>query len=271
MLPMFPSIAAFVASIVGYQMPVVCQPLPSGTVVQAAITIDAPDYLHDSETAAWPPTSGAPPGVTFFLAVPPDGKVTVAIGGQTVALPPLPGDTPYTDENPTSGGITGWIYIPTFIVLDQSTCDDWTAGGATARGRAMFIAIVQAMQARWADGNEALTECRALQAFPRQLTSLFPTLTNPGNGPVGPGGPPAKPRLTGHSTAALTRFRQQLVRWRKADSTWRRASANWAKAYARWKALNDPWRAQLASESQMTAAAQAYDASQPPEYHGATC
>lgn len=282
MLPVFPSLAAFVASIVGYQIPVVCQPLPSGTVVQAAITINAPDYEAYAATVAWPPTSGTEAGVTFFLAVPPDGKVTVSLDGQTVALPPLPADTPYTDEHPTSGGFTGWVEIPAFVVFDQATCDGWTGADPTARGDALFVAIFHAMQTRWAEGNLALSECRALQAFPTQLASLFPTLPNPGDEPPGPGGPPARPRLAPHTTAwqrahpavmkeLRVRLTHQLVRWKKVYAGWREAHATWVTAYAQWRALEVPWTEQQTNEAQMTAAEQAYDASAPAEYHGATC
>ena len=269
MLPAFPSLAAFVVSIVGYQMPVVCQPLNAGTVVQATISVSAPDYESVSEPLSWPPTSSDSSGLAHFLAAPPGGTVTVSIAGQTVQMPPMPADTPETDEDPPTGGQTGWVAIPVFVVFDQSICDGWTGNDATARGQALLNALYVAMEARWADGNEALTECRAMQAVPTQLDSLFPPLTDPGPVPVAPGAAPVKPRLTPHTTRA--RWKQQLARWNKAYSTWRTRKAHWAQAYAQWQALESPWLAQQNDEKQLTSAVQAYDASLPAEYHGATC
>jgi len=282
MLPVFPSLAAFVVSLVGYQIPVVCQPLPQGTVVQATISLTAPDYQPFSGTVSWPATSVDAGGLTLPGAFPPGSSVTVAVGGQSVALPPMPADTPDTDENPPTGGATGWVVIPVFIVFDQSICDGWTGDDPASRGRALLTAIHESMHARWADGNEALTECRALQAFPTQLNSLFPVLTDPGAPPVSPGAAPVKPRLTAHTPAwqrahpvamqrIRARWKQQLVRWKNAYSTWRQAYTQWTHAHAQWTALEGPWSAQQADEAQMTAAAQALDAAQPPQYHGATC
>lgn len=282
MLSAFPSLAAFVASLVGYQIPVVCQPLPQGTVVQATLTLTAPDYLPFSGAVPWPATSDAEAGITGFAPLPPGSSVTVSIGGQTVALPPMPSDTPATDENPPSGGQTGWVVVPLFIVFDQSICDGWTGEDATARGEALLTAIHESMHARWADGDEALTECRALQAFPSELSSLLPSLSDPGPAPAGPGAAPVKPRLKAH-TAAWQRahpkamkqiragWRQQLIRWTQAYGTWRHAYATWTQADAQWEALDGEWVAQQATETQMTAGAQALDASQPAQYHGASC
>jgi len=269
MLPVFPSLVAFVASIVGYQVPVVCQPLPAGTVVQATVTSTAPDYEPLNGQVSWPPTTGDEGALSYFLTVPPGASVTVSIGGQTASLPPTPPDTPATDEDPPTGGETGWVDIPAFVVLDQSTCDGWTGSDATARGQALLLAVFDAMQVRWSDGNLALTECRAMQAIPTQLDNLFPALTDPGPVPVAPKAAPVKPRLTTHTTRA--RWKQQLARWKQAYSTWRNRKAQWAQAYAQWQALEGPWLAQQNDEKQITAAVQADDAALPAEYHGATC
>jgi hypothetical protein len=269
MLPVFPSLAAFVATIAGYQVPVVCQPLTAGTVVQATVTSTAPDYEPLNGPVSWPPTTGDESGVAFFLVVPPGASVTVSIAGQTVSLPSTPPDTPATDEDPPTGGETGWVDIPAVIVFDQSTCDGWTGSDATARGQALLLAVYEAMEVRWADSNEALTECRAMQAVPTQLDSLFPALTDPGPVPVAPGAAPVKPRLTTHTTRA--RWKQQLARWSKAYSTWRTRKAHWAQAYAQWQAVEGPWLAQQNDEKQITAAVQADDAALPAEFHGATC
>jgi len=269
MLPVFPSLAAFVVGIVGHPIPVVCQPLTAGTVVQATVSSTAPDYEPLNGPVSWPPTTGDESSLTFFLVVPPGASVTVSIAGQTVSLPPTPPDTPDTDENRPTGGNTGWVDIPAFVAFDQSVCDDWTGTDPTARGQALLLALYEAMSARWADSNEALTECRALQAFPTQLGSLFPALTDPGKVPIAPGAAPVKPRLTKHTTRA--RWKQELARWKQAYGIWRTSKTHWAQAYAQWQALEAPWLAQQNDEKQITAAVQAYDASLPAEYHGATC
>lgn len=269
MLPVFPTLAAFVVAIVGHPLPVVCQSLATGTVVQATVTSTAPDYEPLNGLVSWPPTTGDESSLAYFLVVPPGASVTVSISGQTVSLPPTPPDTPDTDENPPTGGYTGWVDIPAFVVFDQSVCDDWTGSDPTARGQALLLAMYEAMSARWADGNEALTECRALQALPGQLNSLFPTLTDPGKVPVSPGAAPVKPRPAKHASPA--RVKQQLARWKQAYSKWRTSKAHWAQAYAQWQTLEGPWLAQQNDEKQITAAVQSDDASLPPEFHGATC
>lgn len=282
MLPVFPSIAAFVASLVGYQVPVVCQPLPHGTVVQATIASTAPDYTPFSGTVSWPPTPGDEAGITGFVTVPPGASVTVTVGGQSISLPATPAETPATNESPPSGGETGWIEIPAFIVLDQSMCDGWTGDDPAARGRALLTAIHEGMHARWADGDEALTECRALQAFPTELSSLFPALPDPGGAPVGPGAAPPRPRLAARTPAwrrahpqaerqLRIHWQQQLVRWRQAYGVWQQVDGQWQQADSQWLALDRSRSAQQTEEAQMTAAAVALDAAQPAQYHGATC
>jgi hypothetical protein len=262
-MPVFTPLVALISSLVGYQIPVVCQPLPQGTTIQAAISVSAPGYAPFSGQHSWGPTMADAGGVTGPLGyLPPGATVTITVDGVTATLPPVPTDTPDTDENPPPAGYAGWVVIPAFIAIDQGYCDAWTGNDLALRGRALLAAIHEAMHAKYAEGNEALTECRAMQLFPTVLQGLFPAITDPGTAPAGPGPAPVKQR---HSSSAA------IARWKRATTHWRDAHAKWQRAYSQWLALDDTWTTQVGEQAAMTAAAQAYDAFLPPEYHGATC
>ncbi len=249
MLPAFPAIAAFIASIVGYPIPVVCQPLPTGSTITFQV---AGDLGSTSVTTPALPNNEA--GVTWSLPIPIADTITVAVAGQTVTLPPTPGDTPLTHETttPVPGGR---VYIPMFIMI--ANCDGWTSDDPTLRGRTLITAIHEAMHAKYADGNEALTECRAMQALPTELASLWPGVSNPGTEPAGPSLP------------------VRSARWRKLHpALWRRLLASYRAATERWTPLDTQWQNAYAvwgNYQAMLGAATAMDASEPPQYHGATC
>jgi len=238
-MPVFPPLVALVASIAGYQIPVVCQPLTPGTSTMATIAVSTAGSEPSTTQGTWPNTTVEGGLTAFWRYVPPGSVVTVTVAGQTVTLPNTPSDTPYTDENPPPAGLKGEVAVPVFVAIDQADCDKYTSTSAAFRGRALIVAVHEAMHVRYADGNEALTECRAMKTFPYLLTSLFPSIADPGPSPK-------KPR----DHKALTR---------------------WKRAYAAWLVRARPWKAQQALEAAMTKAAQAYDASLPKQYHGRSC
>jgi len=249
LLPAFPAIAAFVASIVGYPIPVVCQPLPQGTT----ITYQASDQYGAASITTPPVPAGRDvAGMTFPLGIRAGDVVTVSVAGQTVTLPAAPSDTPATQEQPSS---SGYVFIPVLIAI--ANCDDWTSDDPTTRGDALLTAIHESMHAKYADGNEALTECRAMQALPTELASLWPGISNPGTEPTGPSLP------------------VRSARWRKIHhAAWRRLLASYRTAFARWLPLDTSWQRAYQSWETYQAilyAATAMDASEPPQYHGATC
>jgi hypothetical protein len=177
-LPAFPALAAFIASIVGYQIPVVCQPLTQGT----AITYQVSGQLGTA-TLNTQPFSGNEAGIMQPLVVPNGDTISITVAAQAMALPTAGADTPLTHE--VSSPIpSGWVVIPVFIAL--ANCDGWTSDLPSLRGQTILTAIHEAMHAKYADGNEALTECRAMQALPTELSSLWPGVSDPGIEPVAP-------------------------------------------------------------------------------------
>lgn len=251
-MPAFPALAAFVASIVGYPMPVVCQPLPQGTSLSYQVS---GSFGTASLTSSPLPEDLA--GVTLNLGVPIGDVLTITIGGQTVTLPPAPPDTPSTDEQVGQPGQLpgGRVYVPVFIAL--ANCEGWTSDDPGLRGRALITAIHEAMHAKFADGNEALTECRALQALPTQLAALWPGVTNPGAEPDQPALP-----------ARSTRWRKlHPALWRKLLASYRAAYARWLPVDRQWQQSNDEW----GIYQRVLGGASDMDAEQPPQYHGATC
>ena len=221
----------------------------------------------------------------MFNWLPAGSTVTVTAGGQRVTLPTIPGDTPRSHESPPPPYPAGStpVATPDFIALDQShVCDAWTSADPSDRGVALLAAIHESMHAHYAEGDEALTECRALQMFPTVLQTLFPAQTNPGPAPTSPGAAPTKPALARETTAwkrthanrwkrLLAQWNQATGRWRANYSQWQQAQSQWQHVYNQWSVLNNAWNQQLGEEAVMTSAAQAVDASEPAEYHGATC
>jgi hypothetical protein len=249
-LPVFPALAAFIASIVGYPVPVVCQPLTEGT----AITYQVSGQLGTA-TISSRPFIGALLGVMQPLTVPVGDTITITVAGQTVTLPTAPTDTPSTHEQP-SAIPSGWVVIPMYIAL--ANCDGWTSDVPALRGQTLLAAIHESMHAKYADGNEALTECRAMQALPTELSSLWPDVSDPG---IGPGGAPSRP------SRPLRWRKLHPGSWRKALSAYRSAYASWQIVEGEWQHANDDWT----SYEAVLSGADALDAGEPPQYHGATC
>jgi hypothetical protein len=87
-MPVFTPLVALISSLVGYQIPVVCQPLPQGTTIQAAISVSAPGYAPFSGQHSWGPTMADAGGVTGPLGyLPPGATVTITVDGVTATLP----------------------------------------------------------------------------------------------------------------------------------------------------------------------------------------
>jgi hypothetical protein len=249
-LPVFPALAAFIASIVGYPVPVVCQPLTEGT----SITYQVSGQLGTA-TLSSAPFRGDELGVMHSLNVPVGDIITITVAGQTVTLPPAPTDTPLTHES--SRAIpSGWVQIPTYIAL--ANCDGWTSDIAALRGQTLLAAVHESMHVKYADGDEALTECRAMQALPTELSSLWPDVSDPG---IGPGGAPRRP-----SRSVLWR-RHHPGSWQKLLSAYRSAYASWQAAEGQWQQASGDWT----TYESVLAAAGVLDAGEPPQYHGATC
>jgi hypothetical protein len=249
-LPAFPALAAFIASIVGYPVPVVCQPLTEGT----SITYQVSGHLGTATLSSRPFPSWLL-GVMQPLLVPVGDTITVTVAGQTVTLPAAPIDTPSTHEQ-SSAMPSGWVVIPGYIAL--ANCDGWTSDVPALRGETLLAAIHEAMHAKYADGNEALTECRAMQAFPTELSTLWPGMSDPG---IGPGGAPSRP--------------SRPVRWRKLHpGSWQKVLSGYRSAYASWHAAEAEWQrasGDWATYESVSSAASALDAGEPSQYHGATC
>jgi hypothetical protein len=281
-VPVFLPLATLISSLVGYQLPVFCQSLAQGSTLSANVTISVGGQQVSASGSVQLPNDAL--GVTVFYWLPAGSTATVSAGGQTETLPTIPGDTPQSHEAsppPYPLGLTP-VSTPAFIAIDQSLCDGWTRDDPAQRGVALLAAIHESMHAHYADGNEALTECRALKMYPTVLQSLFPSTTSPGPAPTSPGAAPLKPALV-HETAAwkrshaqawkriLARWKQATGRWQQSYSQWQQAQSQWQQAYNQWSAANDAWNKQSGEETAMTSAAQASDATLPAPYHGATC
>ena len=248
-MPAFPALAAFIASIVGYPMPVLCQPLPEGTAI--SYQISAPQF--GSLTVNTQPLPANLAGVTVTLGAPVGWALTITVGGQTVTLPPIPASTPVTALEPSHPA--GYVYIPIFIALIN--CDGWTSADPTQRGQTLLTAIHEAMHAKYADGDEALTECRALQALPAHLSALWPGAYDPGAAPPEPVLPVRDARWRKSHPAAwlrlLTAYRHRYLQWQPVEAHWATASSTWGS-----------YEAIINAALQM-------DAGEPAQYHGATC
>jgi hypothetical protein len=249
-LPVFPALAAFIAGIVGYPVPVVCQPLPIGTSITYQLSGQFGTATFNS-----PPLSVDLLGAMFPLRVPIGYMLTVTVAGQTVTLPAAPIDSPSTHEQ-SSATPPGWVVIPGYIAL--ANCDGWTSDIPALRGQTLLAAIHESMHAKYADGNEALTECRAMQALPTELSSLWPDVSDPG---IGPGGAPSRP------SRPLRWRKLHPGSWRKVLSVYRSAYASWQVAEREWQHASGDWT----NYESVLSAASALDAGEPPQYHGATC
>lgn len=282
-MPVFLPLATLVSSLVGYQLPVACQQLSQGSTVSANITISLGGQEVSGPVSLQ--TSHNELGVTVVDWFPAGSTVTVTAGGQTVTLPTIPDDTTDSHEaTPPPSYPTGLtpVLVPMLIGFDQSVCDGWNSADPAQRGVSLIVAIHESMHAHYAESNEALTQCRALQLFPTVLQSLFPVLSSPGAEPVSPGAAPTRPALAhkasvwkrAHPTAwkrILAHWRQATTLWNQSYSQWLQAESQWRAAYTQWAALNNAFTAQTSEEAAMTAAAQLSDAALPPQYHGATC
>lgn len=247
-MPAFPALAAFIAGIVGYPIPVVCQPLSQGSAITYQVSGQFGVATVNTQQFA-----GTEAGVTQFLGILYGYTITVTVAGQAVTLPPVPPDTPITDENPSHGA--GYVGIPMFIAL--ANCDGWTSTEPTQRGQTLLTAIHEAMHAKYADGNEALTECRAMQALPTELAALWPNVSDPGAEPPEPLQP------------------TETARWKKSHpAAWRRLLAAYRARYARWQPVGAQWLNASSDWSNYQAILQAaaqMDSSEPAQYHGAIC
>jgi hypothetical protein len=269
-MPVFLPLATLISNLVGYQLPVVCSPLSQGATITPTITISVAGQQVSGSTSATLPNDAL--GVTAVFWFPAGATVTVALNGQTVTLPTIPADTTETHEAtppPLPAGLTP-VAVPGLIVLDQTgVCDGWTSSDPAQRGIALLAAVHEAMHAHYAERNEALTECRAMQTLPTVLQTLFPALASPA--PPPPGAEPAKPTAPRRTSAWR---RAHAAAWKLLLARWRHATARWQLAHASWQAAQlayDQWLTTKTAASAMTAAAQRYDAELPAQYHGASC
>jgi hypothetical protein len=255
--PQFPALSTLITGIVGYQLPVVCEPSLAQGAAISDVSLNI-DYAGRQTTYVpqYPPFSDNEDGVTLFASIASGAIVTVSYKGQTATLPPVPATTPRTRE---ANVPPPYAVIPVAIALDVSACSAWTAArdgtlcgvycGVNSHGAALLVAIHEAMHAKYADGDEALTECRAVQAFPGVMSSLFPALADPGK-------EPARPKLAAGRLPSA-KYRAAVARWKKLDATWRVAETAWSN--------------QAAVQAAMTSDAHTDDAHLPPEYHGGSC
>lgn len=250
MIPALPALAAFVASIVGYQIPVVCTPVQGATI---SYSIDGTPYTFTNPTS----NVEGQDGLTLFVGVRPGATTTIGVAGQAVTLPPAPADTPETHEGTYA---PGYVAIPVFIALSPTFCANWTPGDPSAFGSTLLLATHEAMHARFADGNEGLTECRAMKAVPGEITTLWPasaSLRDPGAEPDKPSAP--------HRTRA---WRQRHpVLWRRLEAHYRHALAAWRVHDAAWHRAEAAWN----TYTQILDGVRGLDASMPAQYHGVNC
>jgi hypothetical protein len=277
--PAFEPLPALITDLVGYQLPVVCEPsLEKGTVI-AGITLTV---TYNGQTTTHSPQYGPTPdteaGVTLFASFARGAVVTVSYGGQTAMLPPIPATTPMTAEDNVP---SPYVSVPIAIALDLSVCNIWPSTrpetlcgvycGVNDHGSALLVAIHEAMHARYAEGNEALTECRAVKTYPSVLAAVFPTLVEPSKEPAKPAKPDPPHKLSSWKTSHPALWKALQTKYRLASARWQAAYRRWKPTHATWENQNTAWTTQQGTKTAMTSGAHAMDVFLPPEYHGGSC